>query len=100
MAHCDLPECPREVGYQGRSGLVLLAQSLAVHDPKADTDELVIRGSFHWRRDIETHEVCPGRGNRAGLFHAGGSTPHVPAGGLQRLMAQRRAHIGRAALLQ
>jgi hypothetical protein len=26
---CDVPECPREVGYQGQSGLVLLIQSLA-----------------------------------------------------------------------
>jgi len=30
---CDLPECPREVGYQGRSGLVLLTRSLAGVDP-------------------------------------------------------------------
>ena len=26
---CDLPECPRQVGYQGQSRLVLLTQSLA-----------------------------------------------------------------------
>jgi hypothetical protein len=31
---CDPPELPREVGHQRRSGLVLLTQSLAVHDPK------------------------------------------------------------------
>jgi hypothetical protein len=31
---CDLPECPRKVGCQGRSGLVLLTQSLAGVDPK------------------------------------------------------------------
>jgi hypothetical protein len=31
---CDLPECPREVGYRGRSGLVLLKRSLAGVDPE------------------------------------------------------------------
>jgi hypothetical protein len=33
LAVCDLPEPPREVGYQGRSGPVLLTRSLAVADP-------------------------------------------------------------------
>ena len=35
---CDLPKCPREVGYRGRSGLVLLTQSLAGVDPTASAE--------------------------------------------------------------